>query len=189
MVHAVIISKLDYCNGILINLPDCVTHKLQLVSKRGGPADNTYSLHRTYRAGSVPPTLVTNQMTVFNIRSLPWLSKPSIIQAQECIKNLLHPYTPSRGLRSPSKYLLHEPRYNMERYGSWAFQNAAPRIWNSLPSNLRQHSNLELFKKDLKTFFFSESVFPSYINRLSCTWFSISTSLEVIGFSLDVTGF
>ena len=74
-------------------------------------------------------------------------------QAPEYIKNLLHPYTPSRGLRSSSKYLLHEPRYNPERYGSRAFQNAAPRIWNSLTINLQYNSNLELFKKDLKTYF------------------------------------
>ena len=86
-------------------------------------------------------------------------------QAPEYIKNLLHPYTPSRGLRSSSKYLLHEPRYNTERYGSRAFQNAAPWVWNSLPINLRRHSNLELFKKDLKTYFFPDSVSPSYINN------------------------
>jgi hypothetical protein len=31
MVHAVILSKLDYCNGVLINLPESTTRKLQLI--------------------------------------------------------------------------------------------------------------------------------------------------------------
>ena len=86
-------------------------------------------------------------------------------QASEYINNLLHPYTPSRGLQSSSKYLLHEPSYNTELYGSRAFQKDAPRIWNSLPVNLRQRSNLELFKIDLKAYFFPESISPFYINN------------------------
>ena len=164
MVHAVIISKLDYCNGILFNLPDCVTRKLQLIMNEAARL-----ITHTPRTEHIEPVL-------FHLHWLPikWRFQYKIStmsfnalhnQAPEYIKHLLHPYTPCRGLRSSSKYLLHEPRYNTERYGSRAFQNAAPWIWNSLPINLRQHSNLELFKKDLKTYFFPESVSPSYINN------------------------
>ena len=30
IVHALIISKIDYCNGLFINLPSCVIKKLQI---------------------------------------------------------------------------------------------------------------------------------------------------------------
>ena len=31
IVHALVISKIDYCNGILVNLPDCIIDKLQVL--------------------------------------------------------------------------------------------------------------------------------------------------------------
>ena len=51
------------------------------------------------------------------------------------------------------KKLLVVPRVNTKRYGERAFSVIGPRLWNSLPQNLRDITNLEHFKKNLKTVF------------------------------------
>ena len=63
-------------------------------------------------------------------------------------------YKPTRTLRSCSKKLLVVPRVNTKRYGERAFSVIGPRLWNSLPQNLRDITNLEHFKKNLKTYLF-----------------------------------
>ena len=40
-------------------------------------------------------------------------------------------------------------------FGNWCFTAASPRLWNSLPINLRQCHSLEKFKHLFKTFLFS----------------------------------
>ena len=159
MVHAVIMSKLDYCNAVLMNLPEYVIQRLQFVMNEAARL-----ITQTPRSEHVTPTL-------FSLHWLPvrWRIQYKIILltfkalhglAPEYIVNLLSPYVPSRGLRSSTQSLLCEPRYNLERYGARAFQNSAPRLWNCLPLRLREESNLNVFKKDLKTFLFRKA-YPS----------------------------
>ena len=65
----------------------------------------------------------------------------------------LHPYVPSRTLRSSSSANLHVPRTNLH-FGSRSFHIAAPTVWNSLPSILRSSQTLNTFRKHLKTHLF-----------------------------------
>ena len=65
----------------------------------------------------------------------------------------LHPYVPSRTLRSSSFANLHIPRTNLH-FGSRSFHIAAPTVWNSLPSTLRSSQTLNTFRKHLKTHLF-----------------------------------
>lgn len=44
---------------------------------------------------------------------------------------------------------------NSRRYGDRAFSNAGPKMWNSLPNDIRNISNSVAFKKTLKTFLFT----------------------------------
>ena len=54
-------------------------------------------------------------------------------------------------LRSSSELLLLMPsRITKKTLGDRAFQVAAPRLWNSLPGELRRKSDLEEFKRHLK---------------------------------------
>ena len=41
--------------------------------------------------------------------------------------------------------------------GDKAFMIAGPKVWNSLPSNIRAITNLLDFKKKLKTFFYRKA--------------------------------
>ena len=48
------------------------------------------------------------------------------------------------------------PKSNIVK-GDRAFMIAGPKVWNSLPSNIRAITNLLDFKKKLKTFFYRKA--------------------------------
>ena len=73
----------------------------------------------------------------------------------EYLAALLRRHTPPRSLRSASGLLLEVPRVNLERFGCRAFACAGPTLWNKLPRNIRDNSNITQFKKQLKTLLFS----------------------------------
>ena len=58
----------------------------------------------------------------------------------------------SRNLRSSSRQLLGQPRSFTKTYGNRAFSVCAPKLWNSLPLDLRKSPSLTSFKKGLKTY-------------------------------------
>ena len=66
---------------------------------------------------------------------------------------------PENGLRSSNQNLLIVPRKNLKSYGDRSFCTAGPKLWNSLPRNMRQMTALELepFKAQLKTYLFNEA--------------------------------
>ncbi len=72
------------------------------------------------------------------------------------LNDLLVPYHPQMVLRSTDSHLLVMPRTSSRRYGDRAFENAAPRLWNSLATSLHLASNLNVFKIQLKTYLFRE---------------------------------
>ena len=76
--------------------------------------------------------------------------------APSYISELISSYEPARTLRSSSKNLLQEYK-TVNQYGDRAFQNAAPREWNKLESEIRCISDISCFKKSLKTLLFRSS--------------------------------
>ena len=51
---------------------------------------------------------------------------------------------------------LMEPRFNREA-GRRAFANGAPRLYNALPANVKMAETVDVFKKRLKTYLFTEA--------------------------------
>ena len=78
--------------------------------------------------------------------------------APSYISDILIPYAPTRRLRSSNHCLLKENKTNL-RFGDRAFQNAAPKLWNSLPVDLRHENRLQIFKKVLKTHLFKQAYY------------------------------
>ena len=63
----------------------------------------------------------------------------------------------SREVRSNTINRLHPPRKpNLKTVGGRSFSQIAPKIWNSLPTDLKTVESLPLFKRKLKTHFFKE---------------------------------
>jgi len=70
------------------------------------------------------------------------------------LHHLLQPYIPLRSIRSASQQLLHIPplRTNFSR---WAFQHAAPAVWNDIPLTIWESGTLNTFKRRLKSHLFN----------------------------------
>ena len=64
-------------------------------------------------------------------------------------------YEPPRTLRSSSESRLFvTPITSLKSTEARAFSSSAPKVWNSLPSDLRNLQTLSLFKSRLKTYLF-----------------------------------
>ena len=78
-------------------------------------------------------------------------------QAPKYISDLLDYYTPTRQLRSTSQMLLKERVAKKRSCGDRAFSVCAPKLWNKLPSSIRNIQNLNSFKTALKSYLFKEA--------------------------------
>ena len=98
--------------------------------------------------------LPVRQRITFKILTITW--KVLHGQAPSYIRELLHPYVPSRELRSTNQSQLTVPKY-YHAYGKRAYAVAAPILWNSLPNAIKVQECYITFKKHLKTHLFKEA--------------------------------
>ena len=70
------------------------------------------------------------------------------------LADLLQYHRSVKSTRSSFTQLLSVPRHNLS-FGSRAFHVSAPKIWNSLPPQIRQSQSLYTFRRHLKTYLFS----------------------------------
>mgnify|MGYP001548869816 CR=1 FL=1 len=153
LVHSLVTSRLDYGNALLTNMPTCHLKKLQHIQNIAARV-----VSKTGRYEHITPILMT----------LHWLPVPARIdykvavlvykalhdQAPKYIQDMLVPYLPSRQLRSSGTGLLQVPRFRTKQYGARSFSVFAPKLWNTLPVELRTCATLQSFTSQLKTFLF-----------------------------------
>ncbi|XP_059210508.1 butyrophilin-like protein 10 [Centropristis striata] len=70
------------------------------------------------------------------------------------LSDLLHTATSTRSLRSSSSIHLTVPPARLTTMGSRAFSRSAPKLWNSLPPDIRNIDSFPQFKSSLKTHLF-----------------------------------
>ena len=74
------------------------------------------------------------------------------------LSELLHPYTPSRDLRSSADTrILKIPLSNSKAFGQRSFSHVGPSTWNCLPYSLRHSDSQTSFRQALKTHLFQQS--------------------------------
>ena len=71
------------------------------------------------------------------------------------LSELLTPYIPKRDFRYSDSGLLIVSPSRLQSMGDRAFPSFAPKLWNSLPSEVRHAESLSIFLLSLKTPFYS----------------------------------
>ena len=152
LIHAMVTSRLDYCNALLYGLPGTLIDRMQRIQNKGARI-----VSRTPCREHITPIL----------RNLHWLPVRRRIEykvllytykslnnhAPGYMKDLVQKHVPSRTLRSSEMSRLSVPRRKTQ-YGDRTFTSAAATLWNSLPSHMTQIATLDCFKRSLKTYLF-----------------------------------
>ena len=161
LLHAFVVSRLDYCNALFTGLPSKSIGKLQVI--QNSAARLIGGLHKHDH--------VTSTMK----NELHWLRIPERIsfklstlvyktlhgEGPAYLRELCIPVSDNFHLsshRSANRGNLFVPRTYTATYGRRAFSAAGPATWNSrLPVEIRQSATLTVFKSILKIFLFTKS--------------------------------
>ena len=155
IVQALVISRLDYCNGLLVGLSCKLIQKLQRVMNMAArvitcATRDTPSIQLLQELHWLP----MDERICFKIAVMVYKSLQGTAPCY--ISDLLTLDNPTRTLRSFDDLRLEIPR-TRTRYGDRAFSRCGPRIWNSIPRDIRQSENEPAFRRNLKTYLFRKA--------------------------------
>ena len=159
LVVALVLSRLDYCNAVLVGLPSTQLDRLQAVMNTAARI-----IFSARRSDHITPLL----------QELHWLKIRDRIDFKLAVLvyRCLHGIGPEylacdirrvadvdsrRRLRSSGTAALVVPATRHPTLGDRAFPVAAARMWNSLPNSVTSASSLSGFRRSLKHFLFTRS--------------------------------
>jgi hypothetical protein len=163
LVTSLVLTRLDYCNSSLINLPALQIRRLQSV--QNAAARLVFNMRRSDHVTDALICLhwlrVAERIT-FKVAVLAYKSLHG--QSPSYLANFDQTSSGSRltGLRSSSSNQLQVPRHKLSTIGDRAFPVAGAVVWNSLPQQVKSATSLASFRSRLKTFLFPFS-FPSLV--------------------------
>ena len=152
--RAIVLSRLDYCNGLLYGTSQTNIARLQCLQNRLVRAVSRlpYRSHVS-EARQKMHWLPVRERIDFKLAVLTYEARKT--RQPPYLAELLHEQVASRTLRSSSDTTqLVVPRTRNKRR-THSYSSAAPRVWNSLPRQIRECSTLSTFKLNLKTFLFN----------------------------------
>lgn len=153
-VRALILSRLDYANSLLVGVPESARHRLQLVQN-----DAARMVARMHRRDHITPTLkrlhwlpvkhrIDHKLLTLTFKSLTSPTAPSYLR--------VHKKRHARVTRAASMPLQLGVPTTFKRVGERAFDFAGPTRWNALPAKIRLSETLPQFKRNVKTFLFGQ---------------------------------
>ena len=157
LVHALVLSHIDYANGILVGITKKLVSRLQTILNKAAKIVlglNKYdsATQALFRLHWLPVEYRIN----FKIATMVYKCLEGT--SPEYLSSLLKPIRTGHNTRSESNGLLEIPRASTQ--GDKAFYVCGPRIWNDLPASVRNSSTCAIFKKRLKTYYF-KAAFPT----------------------------
>ncbi|KAF7247022.1 putative RNA-directed DNA polymerase from transposon BS [Varanus komodoensis] len=162
VTHALVTSRLDFCNALYVRLPLKTVRILQMVQNRAarlrmGTGHYSHITPVLYQLHWLPIKVRAQ----FKVLVITYKALNSL--GPGYLKERLRPYLPSCPLRSAAEALLWEPsvkdirRLNTRRR---AFSAVAPHLWNVLPGEVHLAPSLFVYRRQAKTF-----VFKQYFNN------------------------
>ena len=153
LANALVSSRLDYCNSLLYAIPAKYLNKLQRVQN---------SLARVV---TLSPKFSHTSPLLKQLHWLPIISRIHFKIATITYKTIYNQQPPSlskhitvrdvkKSLRSHTGApLLNSPFY--KTFGRRSFSWSGPAVWNRLPPFIRQSPSLSIFRRNLKTYYFT----------------------------------
>ena len=159
LVHSNILCFIDYCNSVYSTLTIKQLHSLQKIQNTA--VRFIFNLYGEKSREHIMPYLKKLHFLPVHYRIK---FKISLLMFK-CINNIAPPYLSEiinlREIRRRSSrldddfYLIKIPPSPHFYRTESAFSHCGPRIWNKLPYQLRSLSDIESFKKELKTHYFN----------------------------------
>ena len=160
LVQALVISRIDYCNAILYALPATHIRKLQRVQNAAARL-----LANTARYSHITPVMIDLHWLPVEFRII----FKTILMTFKAVHGLAPPYLSEMfsykahlryKLRCNDSNMLVRPAIRSARTtGDRTFSVAAPALWNTLLPSLRAEGNINIFKRELKTYLFKQAYF------------------------------
>ena len=155
LVHGLGLSQLDFCISLLYKLPNYYLHPLQMIINSA--ARLVVNLPRFSRERITPICMELHFLPLkarmeYKICLLAY--KAIKFQQPRYLSMLLKPYENSSGLELRSNGRLNEPFLSRSASISRSFEHCAPRLYNSLPADVKCQDTLSAFKRKLKTCLF-----------------------------------
>ena len=164
LVHSMVFSHLDYCNCVFGSLSEMNLNKLQKIQYSA--VQFIYNLHGKDRYQSLSPFLKKLHFLPVRFR----IRYKIALMVFKCFANIAPQYLAELLiLRDPNRhnlrvdndfFILKAPQRPHYKRTEGSFCHSGPRIWNALPYELRCMSELSVFKKKLKTYYFELAFGP-----------------------------
>ncbi len=176
MIHAFIISRLDYCNSLYAGISQTALSRLQLVQNA-----EARLLTGVHKQDHISPVLHWLPVCYrVDLKNLQIVYKSLNCMAPSYISDLLLEHNVTRSLRSSNQRLLFIPKMRRKCRGFRAFSTIAPRLWNDLPAFIRIASSVAIFKSKLKAYLFDKAFNSGWSTLYSCPMFLLHVMMYFI---------
>ena len=158
LVHGLVLSKIDFCNSIFYDLPDCDLRSLQLLINS---AVRLITGLPRFSREHISPYLIDLHILPIKARieyKICLLTFKALRYGEpKYLADLLKKRENRSSLRSSSVKSLEEPLISRLMLSNRCFSFCAPRLYNNLPIDIQNENGLDKFKQLLKTHIFRKA--------------------------------